>query len=121
MLSERRKSDRKVMADTVEVLLKRLNVGYTREEEARCIELNIICNELRVTVDFDGDSKQPDTYVLSWHMHYNSTKQLNDATFGGDVNRHHKAKATYVAYGFDSLLQQLESGLKMAIDGSAFL
>lgn len=126
-LSETRKADRKVMADAIESMLKRLQCEYTRLEPAdiypgkHCIMLKIEESELRVTVDFDGDSVQPNVYVLSWHMSYESRKQLNDATFGGSVNPYHKAKAIYVARGFDDLCYQLERGLKMAIDGTAFL
>ena len=126
-LSETRKADRIVMAQSIETLLKRLNVKYERLEPSegfpgpRCIMLRVNANDLCVTVDFDGDSSQPDVYVLSWHIDHHSDKQLNDATFGGSVNKFHKHKATYITHTFEGLCYSLEQGLKKAIDGSAFL
>lgn len=76
---------------------------------------------LEVTVRFDKDSWQPNVYVLSWHMHIDSPNRLNNATFGGNVNPHHKLKATYVAQGFVDLCQKLSKGLKMAASGDAYL
>lgn len=76
---------------------------------------------LQLTVSFDGDSRQPDVYVLSWHMDWKAVDLLNNATFGGDVNPHHHSKATYVAHGFEDLCKQLRRGLVMAIDRTAFL
>ncbi|KWU26352.1 hypothetical protein AS149_25520 [Burkholderia cenocepacia] len=59
--------------------------------------------------------------MLSWNIHYESNARLNDATFGGNVNPHHKQKATYVAYGFDELCECLRRGLMLAASGEAFL
>jgi hypothetical protein len=76
---------------------------------------------LGVNVSLDGDSCQPDVHVLSWHMALNSDARLNEATFGGNVNPHHQRKATFVAYGFDELCTELQRGLTLAQDGTAFL
>jgi hypothetical protein len=121
VLSERRKADREEMAKRVEALLNELGVAYESSEHER--EINIDVHGPRglcVLVDFDGASWQPDVHVLSWHIRERGA-QLNDLTFGGNVNPHHKAKATYVAYGFDNLMYSLRRGLELAISGEAFL
>lgn len=72
-------------------------------------------------LDLDGDNPQPDVFVLSWYIRPESSAQLNEATFGGSVNQIHKAKATYIARGFEDLCRQLRRGLTLAHSGEAFL
>jgi hypothetical protein len=121
-LSERRAADRKEMAKRTEELVLECGATFEREENGREIRLEISAAQgLRVLVDFDGKSAQPDVHVLSWNIHYESNARLNDATFGGNVNPHHKHKATYVAYGFDELCDCLRRGLTLAASGDAFL
>lgn len=123
VLSERRKADREEMAKGVEALLDELGIEHEREEMGpREIYIRITAPRgLCLTVDFDGDSWQPDVHVLSWHMDMDSDAQLSDARFGGNVNPHHKHKATYIAAGYDDLLVKLRRGLELAISGEAFL
>lgn len=123
-LSEKRAADRKTMADAIAQLVVDCGATYQREDhpDRREVWLDIKApGGLELTVDFDGNSIQPDVHVLSWHMAHDSPKRLNDATFGGNVNPHHKCKATYIARGFDDLCWQLRSGLLMAQDGTAYL
>lgn len=126
-LTERRAPDRKQMAAAVEQLITECGAAYTRLEGGgypgpRAIQLDLVApGGVELSVDFDGDSPQPDVYVLSWHMGFDSTRRLNNATFGGDVNPHHKCKATYIARGFEDLCAQLKKGLLMARDGRAYL
>lgn len=120
----RRKADREFIAKALLELAQRLNLSHDRVDDPH--QLTILVNlkaesGLQVTVDLDGTAVQPDMHLLSWNMHYSSDRRLNNDTFGGDVNRHHQQKATYVAYGFEELLQQLEKGFLMANDGSAYL
>ena len=127
-LSETRKADRVTMLVLVAQLLQEFPAVEWEWEQGgaypgpRCIQCNLVAPQgLAVTIEFDGDSCQPDVYVLSWHMQTSATAELNDATFGGSVNRCHRRKATDVAYGFADLCNQLKRGLRLACDGSAFL
>ena len=125
MLSERRKADRKKMIEGVEDLLKRFGVVYKRTDE----EFKEVCPHrvsvqldlprgLQLSVDFDGESVQPDVHVLSWHMHLKSSACLSEVF--PSLNNFHFQKATDIAYGYDHLLQILELRIKQAQDGSAF-
>ena len=126
-LSSSRKADRIFMAAALVALVKECGAScqvnpldsYPGEREKKVV-IDTPAG-LELTVDIDGDSRQPDVYVLSWHMNWQAEDRLNNATFGGDVNPHHFRKATYVAYGFDDLCRQLRKGLTMAIDRTAFL
>ena len=121
--SERRAADREKMAQIIEGIVQECGAISFREDAIGPHELWVkveAARGLRVTVDFDGDSPQPDTYVLSWYMHYDSDARLNPSAFGGDVHKLHGHKATYVAHGFDDLCQQLAKGLRLAASGEAF-
>lgn len=125
-LSEKRAADRSFMADAIEKLVTECGATFERLAPD-CVGPHEIFIEvtapggLRVTVDFDGKSDTPNVHWLAWHMHYDSNKRLNNATFGGDVNANHKRKATYICQGFDDLCKQLRSGLMLAKDGTAYL
>lgn len=125
-LSEKRAADRAKMAKAVEALALELGCKVERREgrevlAPRGVRLNITApGGLCVGVEFDGDSPQPDVHVLSWHMELHSEAKLEPSTFGGDVNRHHFQKATYVARGFDDLMFKLDVGLSMCKDGTAY-
>jgi hypothetical protein len=121
-LSERRAADRAEMARLTQTLITDLGATFERTSESRAISLYVrAARGLCVRVKFDGDSSQPDTHVLSWHMDVDSTSELSNATFGGNVNPHHRQKATYIAQGFDELCKRLTSGLELAKSGAAFL
>lgn len=124
-LTERRKADRMAMIVGVEDLLKRLGVQYQRTEA----ELAEICPRrlsveltlpkgLQLTVDFDGDSPQPDCHVLSWHMSTASSACLSNVF--QSVNNYHFQKATDIAEGYAMLLAVLEDRIAAAQDGTAF-
>jgi hypothetical protein len=120
--TERRAADRKEMAKRIEALVLECGATFERKERGREIMLEVSAAQgLCVLVDFDGESIQPDVHVLSWNIHYESNARLSNATFGGNVNPHHKQKATYVAYGFDELRECLRRGLMLAASGEAFL
>ena len=125
-LSEKRAGDRKQMAKAVKDLALSLGCKVEMREGAeypgpRAIHVGIEApGDLCLTVEFDGDSWQPDVHVLSWHMALSSHAKLNPHTFGGTVNTYHYHKATYVAHGFDDLLIQLAAGLKMCQNGTAY-
>jgi hypothetical protein len=125
-LSERRAKDRQQMAAAVVELARRYDCEIERREGnawpgPRCIQVALTApGGLQVTAEFDGASCQPDVHVLSWHMSLDSEAKLNPATFGGDVNPHHFRKATYVGYGFAQMMSELERGLRMCHQGTAY-
>lgn len=127
ILSERRAPDRQTMALSLEQLIAECGATFERRAGGaypglKAVQLSIVgAGGLQLTVTFNGESCQPNIYVMSWHMASGSDLKLNDATFGGNVNPYHKQKATYVAYGFGELCMLLRKGLMMAKDGSAYL
>jgi hypothetical protein len=125
-LTERRVFDRKKMAFLLQELIvgagARCSQEYGYLGNNKRIDLRVeAARGLQVTVTLNGNSVQPDTYVLSWHMAADSDAKLNEAFFGGNVNPHHKRKATYIASGFDDLKAKLQRGLTLAANGNAFL
>lgn len=134
-LSERRKTDRAVMAGHVEGLAR--SHGLTATVEAGRYRLAVPGRAVRVevegphtlalTVTFDGDSPQaePDTYVLSWHMRPWADEgkgwKLFPPVFGGSVNPYHGDKATDTAHGFRALVELLTRRFASIADGSAFV
>jgi hypothetical protein len=127
VFSERRADDRIKMADAIEQLVVECGATFTRAQGDAYpgpheVKIYITApGGLQLLVEFRRKSPQPDVYVLCWHMGFKSTKRLNNATFGGNVNPHHFCKATYVARGFVDLCTQLRAGLLMCKDGTAYL
>ena len=121
LLTERRKADRAEMASRLEDLIIHCGAKVTREEMGpREIWLNVEAPRgLRLTLDLDGDSVQPDVHVLSWHMALDSDACLSDR-FYGSLNNYHFRKATTIAHGFDELCNAIETCLCDAADGTAF-
>lgn len=108
------------MAGALAELAQRLgaDVEVSRRPPALILVSITTKRGLQLTVELDGKSIQPDTHVLPWHMHYESDDRLA-AAFGA-VNPHHFRKATQVAEGWEQLRANVERGLTMAADGSAF-
>lgn len=127
MLTERRKADREKMAAEVSALAISLGAKVEISNPAplspRGIWVEIEApGGLSVTVDFDGQSCQPDVHVISWHMRPARNKARLAPCFpGGDVNPFHRQKATYIARGFDELCAHLREVLAMARDGSIYM
>lgn len=123
-LTSTKAKDRIRMAELLADMIRARGASCERGEFEGPREITLCVNTprgLRVNVDLDGASSQPDVYVLSWHMGWESNDRLNDATFGGRVNPHHQQKATYIAHGFAHLYERLKFGLDKAISGDAFL
>lgn len=127
-LTERRKADRLKMALELVALATSLGATAAIEPEGsityapyRIVVRITAARGLRIAVDFDGKSCQPDVHVMSWHFDLNCDTCLSDR-FGllGTINLYHFRKATYVAHGFDALCLGLEYGLELARDGTAF-
>ena len=108
----------------VEDLLQRLGVKYERTEQETAkacprrlaVDLHL-ARELRLTLDFDGDSPQPDCYLLSWYVMRSSACP---ADIFDSVNLYHYQKATDIIHDYQGLLWLLESRLLAVQNGSAF-
>lgn len=123
-LSETRKADRQRMAELVIQLARRLGAkaDYHDVFKDRPNEVWVVIEApggLQLTVDFDGKSWQPNTYVLSWHMSHTSDKKLCPI-YWDRVNNVHYLKATDVAVGFDELANLLATRLAAAKSGAAY-
>lgn len=122
MLTERRKADRAVMAAAVAALAAECGATATIEPmplNPRGMFVRIEApGGLSVAPDFDGYSRQPDVYVVSWYLPCSGRRLSED--FLASVNPYHRRKATAVVYDFESLCAHLRAGLAMARDGSAY-
>lgn len=127
-LTERRKADRSKMADALASLARAQGATVAVEPEGSCayrphrIVVRVeAARGLRVAIDFDGKSCQPDVHVMSWNFDLSSDARLSDRFARlGSINEYHHRKATYVAHGFEALCFALEFGLTLARDGTAF-
>ena len=122
-LTETRKADRAEMARQLEALI--LDKGATCEvrpsiwgPRATTVAIET-AHRLALSVDFDGDSSQPDTHVLSWHFKHGGAVKLQ-AGFAPSVNPFHFRKATDIAHGFDELLSIISQRLDSVNSGAAF-
>jgi len=123
-LSATRTKDRSRMAQLVTELAESLGCTVERQENTsyrpRGIRLDLrapggVC----VGVELDGGRRNPETYVLSWHMAYDEPAKLSPH-FWANINTVHYGKATDVAASFDQLLNTLRYRLTGAKDGSAY-
>jgi hypothetical protein len=122
VLTERRRTDRVVMAEQVALLAG--SHGLTAGVEVRKREAWVDLagpHGLRLTVRFRKDSPQcePDTYVLSWYG-VEKGYQLNPDVFDS-VNLYHGHKATDVTQGYRELCELLANRFSAIADGSAFV
>lgn len=124
-LSETRKKDRAEIAALVCATLSELKIdhSWTREGFDECYKKAHVIKidaprGLRLRIEIDGESCQPDVHVLPWHFDSKSDTCFSDAF--GNINQCHFRKATLVAEGTDGLLAHLREQLAMALDGTAF-
>lgn len=120
-LTERRAADRLAMANAVETLALSLGAAVTRPERfvPRQVRLAIATpHGCEVSVDFDGDTTQPDVHVITWNVASNSLYAFSGAL--GDVNPHHFAKVNRVGYGLDDLLRILARDIPALLDGRGY-
>lgn len=118
-LTERRVRDRVAMCDRLIEIAQRHGAQVVAEESGRRIDIRInAVGGLAVHIDLSGESVQPDVHVIPWCIRFNSDARL--APSFGQVNPHHFAKATHVAYGWEQLAAEIERGLAAAADGTAF-
>ena len=124
-LSETRKKDRAEIAALVCATLCEMKIDHvwTREgfdpsyPKAHVIKVRAP-KGLRVRIEIDGESCQPNVHVLPWNFDSKSDTCFSDAF--GNINQCHFRKATLVAEGTDGLLAHLRAQLTKAIDGTAF-
>lgn len=123
-LTESRKKDRAEMAQLVIEMARNcgahaeLDPDFANHPHELWVRMEAP-GGLLLTLDFDGRSPQPDTHVLSWHMHWASPYKLAPA-FWTNVNTVHYHKATDVCDGIDDLLETLQHRLLSAVDGRAY-
>lgn len=126
-LNERSKADRQKMADGVLKIIAECGAtGSINPEDSfpgpRELAVPVSTPRgLKLLMEFDGDSPQPNVYVLSWYMDHNSPDRLNPATFGVHDKTCGSRKATYIAYGYEDLVIKLRDGLTLAMNGEAFV
>lgn len=123
--TERRKFDRIYMGHTVHTMAK--GAGFDskltetgRGRQHRVVVEIIATRGLTLVVDFDSQSIQPDIFVLSWHSQPYSDFRIAEAFALGNVNPHHRRKATHVAQGWPELRRILGVAFERIVDGSAF-
>ena len=108
ILSEKRKSDREVMAQTVERMAREMGVQSERFIELSDeIVVKLERGGLSIMVCLDGGSSQPDVFVETWNAE--RPKQLSRRHFR-DVNPCHGQKANIVCYGFEALMAEIRRG-----------
>ena len=126
-----RKADRAQMANQIQALANHYGVKVERKEGhpypgQKTINLSIEAPRgLGVNVSIDGSSAtSSDSFVVPWHVVAVHNGKTNDTMLSpsfGSVNPFHFGKATHVAYGFGSLMKELERGIRSSLDGSAFM
>ncbi|MDW9531928.1 hypothetical protein RWE87_13560 [Sinorhizobium meliloti] len=124
-LSETRKADRAKIAELISALCSEYQIdnSWTREgfDEAypkAHVVVVMAPRGLRVRIELDGESCQPNVHVLPWHMATDVDTCLADAF--GDINKYHFRKLTAVAYGTDGLLRHLRQKFELIASGAAF-
>ena len=123
MLTERKKADRANMIRQVASLA--IEYGAKSEVEMEPTFLGKRASIVRIfaaqgvelSIDFDGESSQPNTFVLSWVIRGDSKFSRN---FAPSANTTYFHKSTDVCEGFDCLLSILAVRLTAVRDGWAF-
>lgn len=121
-LTERREGDRKKMAACL--VTEITAAGATAIAEPCSYKRKRLDVEINapggacITVDFDGDSSQPNVYVVTWNTRYQGVFFNPDID---DVNPYHFGKATRVCEGFASLVKTLKRDVARFVDGSGYL
>ncbi len=124
--TERKKADREKMAAIVEAIAATHGATTERpdwfpEIYPRGVMVSITTpGGLNVSVDFSGESTQPDVFVLSWHMATDSSLLIS-GRFSYHVNEYHRGKATDICEGFDALTETLSTRLACIASGEAYM
>lgn len=123
-LTERRKADRTEMARRLAVAVVAVggtiasDIDWTRFHPGRAMMLRITApGGAIISVDFDGKSVQPDTFVQTWNLE-RGTYRDGRALRGDDDRPTHKRNR--VAYGFDHLVRLLTGDIRAFRDGTGY-
>lgn len=139
-LTERRKGDRKKMADMVKALCDELGAecvirdcathiwpdgSRPLPEHRNRLVLSIQAGDATVGIDFEGGSHgNTDNYCMPWNVAYESEARFSVAfgvAVGDSVNPHHRRKCMGFAPGIDNLLERLRAAIECVNAGKAFL
>lgn len=123
-MTERRAKDREKMA---EILAEKVRAagGTAKVEKCwykkHCIQVHIACpGGAILTVDFEGGSVQPDTFVNTWNISRDSDSVFSDAWGANGAGPPWYHKVCRVSYGFESLCQQIELDVRLCVSGLAY-
>lgn len=130
-LSEKRKAERKVLAREMHRLCVDHGIPAVIEwdpfeRRAKNREVHVRIKDkggLCCSVEFDGQTPQAilDTYVVSWHMDWQT---LGNRRIAGDFaqsrNSVHRLKATDVFHGVTTLFINMDRRLEKLADGTAY-
>ena len=120
-IQETRKADRAWVIAALTAMCDAYGIDHGTElhflGNSRAIAITITGPRwLEVTIDLDGDSPQPDVYVLSWHISFDAPPeerkgQIIAKGFAQDRNEYHRRKATDICHGARELLVTMEKRL----------
>jgi len=112
ILSETRAKDRQKMALHLETFCDVNGISHERifDNNEEILIKMLFPNDVRLSIGFNKNSSQPNTYVISWNIASDSDRKFNIQEFG-NVNQFHYQKATDVAYGFHHLMTILNERL----------
>lgn len=122
-LSERYKADRVKMTEELKAIVQANKATVTEELHTSDGVLMRVTGTGGLSTFVELEQRNPcgaDHYMLSWFMDHTSDNRLTD-DFPGEVNKHHRRKATTLVVGFDGLKAKLAEGLRKAANGTAFL
>lgn len=126
LLSEKRHVDRMEMLQALNELCSQYGIAASLtlnfHGNKRAVAITIEGpHKLTATIDFSGDSGQPDVYVINWHINDLSREKrmIIHPMFCASINQFHRRKATDVCRGFPELYGTIESRLKKMVTGLA--
>lgn len=128
MYSEKKKEDRERMAMKVEEVAYKHGATVKKTPEGedpyspRRVLLNIETPQgLGLYLAFDGQSSQPNIYVVPWCLRSRSLRLSDDfARYQGAELSYYGNKCMPVKRGFPMLLDAIDMALEMAAKGTAF-
>lgn len=125
-LTERRATDRKIMAqmiiDTAIVhgCTATIDAEWSKHEP-RAIMIRIEGPRgAHVSIDLDGATTQPDVHVWTWNIRHDSNARFGSGWGHDNVNPFHRRKASRVSYGIDALIATLATDCDGLVSGERF-
>lgn len=126
--TERRKGDRKRMADAIEALARHYGCEIERYDDGgrahspreTCVRFTL--RGVGAFASFDGDSRCGGV-VLPWHARGSETPRFSErfgVAAGGTVNQFHRHKCTAVHGSFARAYRSIDAVLALIVSGDAF-